>query len=94
MGLAAYGKSLVDGVIHDRHLIAIRRSETMARRKVKTDAEKSIPEMADEVTRMTMCEVCRGGKLTAKGRQFAKLLVVHGGARRAEAARVFVGADG
>ena len=66
----------------------------MAHRKEKAEAEKSIPEMADEVTRMTMCEVCRGGELTAKGRQFANLLVVHGGARRAEAARVFVGADG
>ena len=65
----------------------------MAHRKEKAEAEKSIPEMADEVTRMTMCEVCRGGKLTVKGRQFAKLLVVHGGARRTEAARVFVGAD-
>lgn len=48
MELAAYGKSLVDGVIHDRHLIAIRRSETMVRRKPKSEDEKSIDEMADE----------------------------------------------
>ena len=46
----------------------------MARHKVKAEEEKTIPEMADELTRMTMRQVCRGGKLTAKGRQLAKLL--------------------
>ena len=46
----------------------------MARRKAKTEDEQLIPEMADELTRMTMRQVCRGGKLTAKGRQLAKLL--------------------
>ena len=46
----------------------------MARRKVKTENEKSIPEMADEVTRATMREVSRDGKLTPQGRRLAKLL--------------------
>ena len=74
MGPAAYGKSLVDGVIHDRHLIAIRRSETMAHRKEKAEAEKSIPEMADEVTREEMRQMYRGGKLTAYSRRMSKFL--------------------
>lgn len=34
----------------------------MERRKVKTDNEKSIHEMADEVTRATMREVRKDGK--------------------------------
>ena len=46
----------------------------MERCKTKTEEEKSIPELADEVTRATMREVSRDGKLTAKGRQLAKLL--------------------
>ena len=74
MGLAAYGKSLVDGVIHDRHLIAIRRSETMAHRKEKAEAEKSIPELANEVTREEMRQMYRDGKLTAYGRRMSKFL--------------------
>lgn len=35
----------------------------MARRKVKTDAEKSIPELADESVRKTVRGMCKGGKL-------------------------------
>ena len=46
----------------------------MAQRNVKSEKEKSIPEMADEVTRATMRKVNRDGNLTAKGRQLAKLL--------------------
>ena len=46
----------------------------MSRRKDKTDVEKSIPEMADEVTRATMRKVSRDGKLTVKGQRLAKLL--------------------
>ena len=46
----------------------------MARRKVKTEEEKSISEMADEVTRATMRKVSRDGKLTSQGRSLAKLM--------------------
>lgn len=46
----------------------------MSRRKDKTDVEKSIPEMADEVTRATMRKVSRDGKLTPQGRSLAKML--------------------
>ena len=46
----------------------------MKRRRAKAEEEKTIPEMADELTRMTMRAVSRDGKLTAKGRQLAKLL--------------------
>lgn len=46
----------------------------MSRRKDKTDVEKSIPEMADEVTRATMRKVSRDGKLTPQGQRLAKLL--------------------
>ena len=46
----------------------------MARRKVKTEEEKSISEMADE----SACETVRGmhndGKLTSQGRSLAKLM--------------------
>ena len=65
---------MVDGVIHDRHLIAIRRSETMAHRKEKAEAEKSIPEIADEVTREEMRQMYKDGKLTPYGRRMAKFL--------------------
>ena len=46
----------------------------MARSKAKTEGEKSIPEMADEVTRATMRKVSRDGNLTDKGRSLAKML--------------------
>ena len=46
----------------------------MVRRKVKTEEEKSISEMTDEVTRATMREVSRDGKLTPRGRSLAKLM--------------------
>ena len=46
----------------------------MAQRKMKSEEEKSIREMADEVTRATMRKVCRDGKLTPQGRSLAKLL--------------------
>ena len=46
----------------------------MKSRKAKSDNEKSIPEMADEVTRATVRGMYKDGKLTAKGRQLAKLL--------------------
>lgn len=46
----------------------------MVRRKVKAEAEKSIPELADEVTHATMREVSRDGKLTLQGRSLAKLM--------------------
>ena len=65
---------MVDGVIHDRHLIVIRRSETMARRKTKSEVEKSIPEMVDEVTREEMRQMYKDGKLTAYGRRMSKFL--------------------
>ena len=45
---------MVDGAIHDRHLIAIRRSDTMARRKPKSEAEKTIDGIADELARKTV----------------------------------------
>ena len=65
---------MVDGVIHGRHLIAIRLSETMARRKAKSEVEKSIDEMADEVTRETVRGMCKDGKLTSQGRSLVKLM--------------------
>ena len=43
-------------------------------RKAKTEAEKSIPEMADEVTREEMRQMYRDGKLTAYGRRMSKFL--------------------
>ena len=46
----------------------------MVQRKVKTEAEKSIPEMVDEVTREKMRQMYKDGKLTPHGRQMAKLL--------------------
>ena len=46
----------------------------MVRLKVKTEEEKSISEMTDEVTRATMREVSRDGKLTPQGRSLAKLM--------------------
>lgn len=49
-------------------------SETMARRKVRTDAEKSIPELADESARKTVRGMCKDGKLTPQGRSLAKLM--------------------
>ena len=46
----------------------------MARRKAKTDAEKSITEMADDVTREEMRQMYADGKLTAYGRRMSKFL--------------------
>ena len=46
----------------------------MVQRKVKTDAEKSIPELADESARKTVRGMCKGGKLTPQGRSLAKLM--------------------
>lgn len=46
----------------------------MARRKVKTEDEKTIPEIADEVARKTVKALCKDGKLTAEGRRMAKIL--------------------
>ena len=46
----------------------------MARRKAKTDAEKSITEMVDEATREEMRQMYRDGKLTAYGRRMSKFL--------------------
>ena len=46
----------------------------MARRKVKTEVEKSIPEMADEMARTAVKAKGKGVKLTAEGRLVAKLL--------------------
>ena len=46
----------------------------MARRKIKTEAEKSIPEMADDVAREEMRQMYKDGKLTAYGRRMSKFL--------------------
>ena len=46
----------------------------MARRKIKSEAEKSIPELADESARKTVRGMCKGGKLTPQGRSLAKLM--------------------
>ncbi len=46
----------------------------MARRKVKTDAEKSIPEMVGEVMREEMRQMYKDGKLTAYGRRMSNFL--------------------
>ena len=46
----------------------------MARRKAKTEDEKSIPEMADESARETVRGMCKDGKLTPQGRSLAKLM--------------------
>ena len=46
----------------------------MARRKVKAEAEKSIPELADESARKTVRGMCKDGKLTSQGRSLAKLM--------------------
>ena len=46
----------------------------MKSRKVKTDNEKSIPEMAEELARKTVRGMCKDGKLTSQGRSLAKLM--------------------
>ena len=46
----------------------------MARRKAKAEEEKTIPKMADELTRMTVRGLSRNGKLTPQGRRIAKLM--------------------
>ena len=46
----------------------------MARRKAKTEDEKSIPEVTDGLARETVCGMCKDGKLTPQGRSLAKLM--------------------
>ena len=46
----------------------------MARQKAKTEGEKSIREMADEMTRATVRKVSRDEKLAPQGQRLAKLL--------------------
>ena len=46
----------------------------MARRKTKTEDEKTIDEMANDVTREEMRQMYKDGKLTAYGRHMSKFL--------------------
>ena len=46
----------------------------MARGKVKTEEEKSIDEMADELACKTVRGMCKDGKLTPQGRSLAKFM--------------------
>ena len=46
----------------------------MARRKFRTEDEKTIPEMADELARETVRGMYKDGKLTPQGRSLAKLM--------------------
>lgn len=46
----------------------------MARCKANSEAEKSIPEMVDEVTREEMRHMYKDGKLTAYGRRMSNFL--------------------
>ena len=46
----------------------------MAQRKAKSETEKSIPEMVDDVTREEMRQMYKDGKLTAYGRRMSKFL--------------------
>ena len=46
----------------------------MTRRKDGTEAEKSIPEMVDDVTHEEMRQMYKDGKLTAYGRRMSKFL--------------------
>ncbi len=46
----------------------------MARRKAKTEDEKTIPEIADEVARKTVRGMYKDGKLTQQGRSLKKLM--------------------
>ena len=46
----------------------------MARRKAKTEDEKTIPEIADEVARKTVRGMYKDGKLTAE--QYEKALLI------------------
>lgn len=46
----------------------------MKSRIAKTETEKSIPEMVDEVTREEMRQMYKDGKLTAYGRRMSKFL--------------------
>lgn len=45
----------------------------MKSRKAKSEEEKSIPEMADEMARTAVKSLCKDGKLTPQGRSLAKL---------------------
>lgn len=46
----------------------------MKSRKAKSEEEKSIPEMADEMARTMVKSLCKDGKLTPQGRSLAKLM--------------------
>ena len=46
----------------------------MARRKAKSEDEKTIDEMADELARETVRGRHKDGKLTSQGRSLAKLM--------------------
>ena len=46
----------------------------MVQRKVKTEDEKSIPEIADDVTHEEMRQMYKNGKLTAYGRRMSNFL--------------------
>ena len=46
----------------------------MARRKTKSEVEKSIDEMANERARDKVKSMCKDGKLTPQGRSLAKLM--------------------
>ena len=47
---------------------------TMPRNTKKTEDEKTIPEMAEDVARVEMSLMYKGGKLTAYGRSMEKIL--------------------
>ena len=46
----------------------------MTRRKAKSEEEKSIDEIADELASETVHGMCKDGKLTSQGRSLAKLM--------------------
>ena len=46
----------------------------MTRRKAKSEEEKSIDEIADELASETVRGMCKDGKLTPQGRSLAKLM--------------------
>lgn len=46
----------------------------MARRKTKSEDEKTINEMTDELVSETVREMYKDGKLTSQGRSLAKLM--------------------
>ena len=46
----------------------------MKSRKARTEDEKSIPGIADEMVRTAVKSLCKDGKLTPQGRRIAKLM--------------------